>query len=498
MRLLFVFGLMLWLSPPASRAQSSAQPSPLHYEAELGGMATTTDRAPFWLRTNQYGIVPSRGPFGTIRTGLYRTYRPATDTSKTAASRKVDWGFGLNVVGTLGPRDRPETRQLLWPELYGKIRYGKVELFVGRRREVYGLGDTLLTSGFIGWSGNAIPFPKVQIYTPDYIPLRFLKNVLSFKGGYAHGWFTASYIQGVYLHQKFLYGRLGKPNWKVKFYAGLNHQVQWGGRADYLVGTPLAVNGKLPTSFNDYVSLVTGRYPEAISTDQFTDFDGTNRIGNHVGSYDFALEWTRPNRTLTFYHQHLYEDASGLAFQNFPDGLTGIRLHNRLARARFRVERLALEFLTTTNQGGAVFDMAARYQGADNYFNHSQYREGWSYNGRTVGTPFIAPRTEFTTEVNRLEGGGFFPNNRVVAWHLGTQAVVFRNVTLTAKASTSRNFGTFNQRYVPPFRQFSSLLSAQIHPPRWSGIVLTTAFALDQGELYPNTFASYVSVKKSW
>ena len=30
---------------------------------------------------------------------------------------------------------------------------------------------------------------------------------------------------GTYLHQKSLYGRFGKPEWKLKLYGGFNHQV---------------------------------------------------------------------------------------------------------------------------------------------------------------------------------------------------------------------------------------------------------------------------------
>ena len=35
-----------------------------------------------------------------------------------------------------------------------------------------------------------------------------------------------------YLHQKSLYGRFGKPEWKWKLYGGFNHQVFWGNEKD--------------------------------------------------------------------------------------------------------------------------------------------------------------------------------------------------------------------------------------------------------------------------
>ena len=245
--------------------------------------------------------------------------------------------------------------------------------------------------------------------------------------------------------------------------------------------------------------LVTGRYPDAIQNDRFTSFDGENRVGNHVGSYDVALEWNGSRRNWLLYHQHIYDDASGLALQNVPDGLTGLRFLNRSHRnARFRFERLVLEWLSTMDQSGSTFDITARYQGRDNYFNHSQYIQGWSYRGRTMGTPFIAPRAGFTGVVNGFIGGGYFPNNRVRAGHIGIGARFRRGPALTLRASFSRNFGTYNQPYPEPFGQFSGLLSAQWSLGKSSRTVLTTSVALDRGALYPDSFGSFVSLKKSW
>lgn len=492
MRLLYLFSVFF------STVGSVAGQRAIRYVVEGGGLTATPAQTPFWLRTNQYGTIPPRGSFGTVRVGAQRDYPVRSDSLKKKTGR-FNWGFGLYAVANAGAAPSKNNPAVLLPDAYGKIKFGAFELYGGNRREVVGLGDTALTSGFVAWSGNATPFPKIQLHTPHFVPLAFTKNLLAFRVGYAHGWFSNSYVRGSYLHQKYLYGRFGKPGWKVRFYAGLNHQVQWGGRADYLIGTPLAVNGTLPTSFRDYLSLVTGHYPDAIQNDRFTSFDGENRIGNHVGSYDVALEWRGTAHHWLLYHQHLYEDASGLALQNVPDGLTGLRfLNQKMTSVRFRVQRVVLEWLSTTNQSGPTFDQTARYQGGDNYFNHSQYREGWSYRGRTLGTPFIAPRTDFSPTVNAFTGGGFFPDNRVVAWYAGAGGMFRRGPALTVRASYSRNFGTFNQPYRQPFRQLSTLLSAQWRLVGWPGAALTTSVALDRGELFPNSIGSFVSLRKSW
>ncbi|RAJ92559.1 capsule assembly protein Wzi [Larkinella arboricola] len=481
-----------WLGMAPGWAQTAATSWPFKAELELGSMASSSDRLPFWLRTNQYGMVPLQVPFATLRGGIRRDYR--TD-STTTHPRRFDWGAGAYAVANVG-----ETRQGLLPELYVKVRYGQLELWAGRHRELYGIGDSTLSSGFVIWSGNALPIPKVQLQTPDFVPIGgFLKKTVAFRVGYAHGWFNAPYIKGALFHQKYIYGRFGKPHWPFKLYAGLNHQVQWGGHADYLIGSPFAVYGHLPSSFQDYISLVLGRYPKDLVNNQQTTFDGENRVGNHIGSIDYALEWITPRLNTLLYYQHLYEDASGVVLINFPDGLWGIRVRNRAVGPshRFRWKSAVVEWLTTTNQSGPVFDQTAQFQGSDNYFNHGQYREGWSYFGRTIGTPFIAPRADYTPRVREYVGGGFFPNNRIHVWYLGMEAAASQ-VQFSARASFSRNYGSFNEPYAPPFEQFSALLSAQCSLPRLTNTALSMSIAYDQGGLYPKQTGGFLSIKRSW
>jgi hypothetical protein len=467
------------------------------HSVESASIIASSANIPFFLRANQNGTIPLSGSFSSLRLATVKDYQTQTDTLPHQKKR-LDWGVGIKGIATISAPSLYKIPTFLLPEAYLKIKWGKVELLAGKRQEVVGLGDTLLTSGFVVWSGNALPIPKIQIHTPDFVELGFTKKLLAFRAGYAHGWFANSYIRGSYLHQKYLYVRLGKPGWRVRVVAGLNHQVQWGGHADYLVGTPLAVNGHLPTSFQDYLSLITGRYPEALQNDRFTDFDGTNRIGNHIGSYDIAIEWRQSDQNWLLYHQHVYEDASGLALQNVPDGLTGLRFQKtKLSSAKFQLKRWVLEWLQTTNQSGDTFDQTARYQGADNYFNHSQYREGWTYQGRTIGTPFIAPYTELAPDVANL-GGSFFPNNRLTAWYTALEAAFYKGPTIQTRLAYSRNLGTFSKPYPHPFDQFSASVAVRWAVLPVKGLAITVAGAVDQGTLLTRSAGSWISLQKTW
>lgn len=471
----------------------------LQGQVEVGGLLSTADQTPLWLRANQWGTVPLQGDFATVRAAFARPYAP---TDSTRRPRRFDWGVGLYGVANARVGQQPASSATYLPEAYAKLRFGPVELWAGKRREVVGLGDTVLTSGFLIWSGNAPTFPKVQLHTPGYVPVPFTRQFLSFRAGYAHGWFARTYVQGSYLHQKYVYLRLGKPNARFHATAGLNHQVQWAGYADYLVGQSIAVDGRMPGTLRDYFYVITGTYPEAFHNDRLTEFDGENRVGNHIGSIDFAFDWRRKRGRWQFYHQHMYEDASGVAFQNVPDGLTGLSYQRVInPKARFQVRRLALEWLCTTDQTDNTFDFKARFQGADNYFNHVQYRQGWSYQQRGIGTPLVSAITELGSAARTYENAGFFPNNRVIAWYGAVQGGFSNGPSFTLRGSFLRGFGTFIKPYPTPVEQVSALLNVT-WPLRRSGtfrgVALTTTAALDRGELLPVSTAGYVGLQWRW
>ena len=484
--------LLLFLSP-GLLAQSPRKP---RFGAELGGWAAMARPTPFWLRANQWGRAPLQTPAATGRLAVELDYRPVDTTwGFSRKKQRFDWGFGVEGVANA----QPGGAQILLPQAYVKTRFRGLELWAGRRYEFFTLGDSALTSGAYAWSGNALPVPKVQLGLPEYVPLGFLGNFVALRGFYAHGWFNAPYIQGAYLHQKALYGRFGKATGRVNVQLGLNHQVLWGGRADYLRGSTLAVNGQLPRAWSDYVrGVIFGKIPTEFRNDRFTNFDGENRIGNHLGSLDAAVEVRLNRGRMLAYHQHPYEDMTGLLLRNTPDGLYGLRWRpTRPGRgAFFALNAVLAEFLYTKFQAGSTFDLpGSRFKGGDNYFNHSQYIQGWSYFGRALGTPFLSLQTDLRPELQR---GPFFANNRVAAYHVGLEGRVKNKVLLLTKLSYSRNFGTYSLPFEGEIRQFSGLLRLE-WPVGWlGGATLAAHLAHDGGGLLPPTTGAYLSLRKTW
>lgn len=92
----------------------------------------------------------------------------------------------------------------------------------------------------------------------------------------------------------------------------------------------------------------------------------------------------------------------------------------------------------------------------------------------------------------------FFPNNRVDVYYLGAQARYSKSLLLTVRASYSRNFGILQDPFTPARGQFSSLFAAQVPLHKWRNTVINAKLAIDQGELYTNSYSVYFGLKKSW
>ncbi|WP_080237821.1 capsule assembly Wzi family protein [Spirosoma rigui] len=460
------------------------------YHLEVGTMGSS-DQTPFWLRANQYGTVPLQAPAIRLNAGIYADYRKVDSTN---ARRFADWGYGVNVIGNGGA-----TSQLLLPEAYVKGRLGAFEVYAGRRRELVGLVDTLLTTGAYAWSGNALPIPKVQIGLPVFTPIPFTKGVLSVMGAFAHGWFENSdrLIKGSYLHQKYVYGRLGKPTWPFRLYAGFNHNVIWAGSAAPGVLNPaVAVNGQLPSSLRYYPAVILGT--RGTSQDQVVTSFEDNRIGNHLGSIDIAADVTIGSWNAFVYRQFVYDDGSLFYGTNLDDGLNGLRIKNmkQPTGAAFFLRQLTIEYLFTGSQGGDVFVIEdSKRRGRDNYFNHSQFVDGWTYFGRTIGTPFLTPQLEVKSSLPDYGVG--IANNRVSAYHLGVSALLLNKIDLSTRLSISQNAGTYARPYVPIPQQFSGIVTASV-PLNWlGGVAINGSVALDAGGLLPRSVGGYLGIRKT-
>ena len=465
---------------------------------ELGGLFSTDSRTPFWLQANQFGTIPRSGTALTVRGGGAKVWhwgkRDAVSEWRrrhTSSKPSPRWQaeVGAEAVANLG-----SPAQVLLPQAYGAIRYGNWELFAGRRKQYFGLADSTLGTGSYVWSGNALPIPRIQFGLTRFTAVPFTQGWFSILGTYSDGWFENSrpVTSELKLHQKQFYGRLGRPGGKLTLYAGFNHQVQWGGKSPYET-----IDGQMPKGLTNYLHMIIGK--GRADTD-LTNFDSTNRVGNHLGTIDLAFEIDGKNSNWFFYRQNIYEDGSLYYLTSIADGLNGVRIRrkNTGRGSVFSINEIVLEGLYTKSQGGSSFIIEqGTKRGRDNYFNHTQVRDGWSYFDRTIGTPFIPPTSETVWKFPNY-ADSFTSNNRVWVLHAGLRGALFRNLVWSTKLSYSSSGGVYDQPFPETVYQFSGLLSLQTGVPWLGGLLLKGSLATDRGGLYPNTTGISLSLRKEF
>lgn len=477
-----------------------AQHSKMRYEIEAQAIGTTHNVVPFWMRSNQFGSVPSNGASGSFIGRAYKDY----DSTRTSI---FDWAAGIE-----GRANAGKDSELLLIEGFVKVKAGAFQLTAGRTKDVMGLnGDTSLTSGNFSVSGNALGIPKVEISIPNYYRLPILKGLFSIKGNFAHGWVGKQELRNrlwigrdsiighppvsTFLHQKSLYVRFGKDDWRAQLYGGLNHQAYWGNEATYY-GSNYDIS-----EFKNFIHVLTG------TTFENGKVPGS-KVGNHLGSVDIGMNYKFTNLNLAIYRQFFYDAGALGHLANIKDGLTGIAITNQNSGKNLSWKKLLLEVVYSKNQAGEL-ESKITPSGDEDYYNNHIYRKGWTYNDANLGSPFITQRDNGRKDLVN-DPRDFFINNRVFALHFGTE-IVFNHWSKLIKLSFSNNFGTYKTSAI------GSSIGSRRDPPLY-GIFETTkqlsiyiegnrplneswtvgyAAALDRGDLLYNSFGAVLKIKKS-
>lgn len=397
----FIISLLLVVSTQTLHGEAKPDCT-WHLQTQVRFLASDAGYTPFFLRHLQYGNVPFKNPAIQASAWLKKSYDP----QKT-------WDFRYDLEGSawLGAQSDGVLTQA---HLAG--RWKKWELFAGRKREVYGLGDTSLTSGFYAWSGNALPIPKIQFGTYDFID--FAKGHLGIFMTYAHGWLdNQGPVKHGMLHQKTLYGRIGKRGALVQFFGGVNHQVMWSGYS-------LDGNGQIETQFGSgwntyfYVVSLSKKRDKILIDPNAPATESGYQFGAHLGSIDFMLVLQPTWGKIQLYRQSAWETGRIVSLTHINDGLQGLSL--KLPKPG-KISRINLEYLYTANMGSYLSGLSKMLKTIDphaneieSYFNGTH--GGWQYHGKGLGTPFNVFNKESITEE-----GYFYSYNAVKAYTLGME-----------------------------------------------------------------------------
>lgn len=334
----------------------------------FGIKSNPTDLDYWWLEKNNFGIKPANFSF-----------RSSWEL-KTAKTTYI-----INIIA------QDDSEKIYLNESSIKHSFSdKTFLRVGRYYKDFSnyLNDDL-SSGHMLISHNARPMPKIGFVTSKKIKKL---DRLTFDFGIAHGFFDKDdyYIEAPFLHEKFLYMHINK-NKDYQFSLGLVHEAMWAG------ANP---DRDFPSSLKDFLKVIIAEdgFDEGIVTHQ-------NALGSHIAIWDFLFQKRDDEKLLQLYYQHIFEDTSGLRFKNRFDGLWGFEIKNYVPNTNFLVE-----YLVTSSQ------FRNPPYVAESYYRNYQYKLGWSYQGYTLGNPYIEPpEVENHLAVNPVDVIHFGMNGKILS-----------------------------------------------------------------------------------
>jgi len=432
-----------------------------------GGSAGAGDKKPFWNISNQYGRYTTE-PFAA-QAGL------AVESIDSSASY-ISIDYGAEACTRF-----QQNNVILLPKAYLKIKIPFLELWAGRKEEIIGNQDSLLSIGSTVWSRNALPMPKVVLATPGYVDVPFTKGYVEVNGSLGHGWFEGNrYVENVYLHQKQLHMRFG-GDYFINVSGGIIHFAQWGGTS------PDPDYGKLPSDLDAFFRVFFGLKGDSLTVNPN---EAINRLGNHLGSLNYRIDFKTKQYNYALYYQTLFEDNSGMSNLFYRDGILGVSIASKDPDRI--VNRILLEYLHTTYQSGPVHVVNDSIElfGKDNYFNSYIYHNGWTYYGMTLGTPLI------TSPIFNEDGSNEILNNRVLGFHLGLGGMLGK-INYRSYFTYSINKGTYDIPIDPAKHQFSWYLETMF-PSVWRGIDMNLQLAADIGKMYGNNLGINFLFRKTF
>ena len=214
---------------------------------------------------------------------------------------------------------------------------------------------------------------------------------------------------------------------------------------------------------------------------------------HHGGGRGFAVGTRQKNWEGRIYHEHPFDDHSGMIFRNKFDGLWGIEYRSKQAYPI--VGGVVVEFLETRDQSGPfLYDktqqIPIQVSAGDWYYGHAVYN-GWVHRGHTIGNPLLLSPG--------YNGDGYlgFKSSRVEALHIGIDGYITREFDYRFLASLQRGWGNPYVPYVKMEKGFSGLLEVHYAPKALKGWRFGLSAAADGGTLVGNNWALQIGVRKS-
>ncbi len=409
-----------------------------------------TDVLPFWAFTNTNGFLSENSEVGVLAFAKAQYNFSPTDSLR----------IGLGTVARDGFRENVQRGDLYleYANKWFKITAGAKSVEPTKN------GLSTINNNIL-WTGNTRAIPGVEVVSKT-IPLGKKLDIAAEFGHYRLN--DERGTKDTNIHYKRLTLGWNFSN-KSALHVGLRHYAQWAGTT--------ADGQKLPSSFKDYLRVFSGQNGVGIDNPNET----INALGNHLGSYEISYDLDKENIHYSLYHNSLFEDRSGRELNNFPDGVWGLYI---IPKKYKWIKGILYEYVQTVSQSGSPRATIGLNQqsGGDNYFVNSVYTSGWTYEGTTIGLPFVDP--------TRVNGRAF--NNRSIAHHLGVNGC-FGKINFQTKLTYLINLGTYATPFPEREKKILSYLELGYDTEKYGSF--NTIIGADTSNINDNAFAIGVGYK---
>ena len=473
----------------------------VEYEATVMGNGSTGEFAPFYIASNNHGIMPQKNS-ALVRGAVWRDLD---------LSRRFSWGFGVDLIGgwnegadyvaynsdTKSFYTHNEHHDYAWiQQLYGEVKYRGVFLTVGLKEYESAMLDNELTSGDLIQSGNARPIPEVRIGFVDFQNIPFTNGWLQIQGEISYGmmtdddWLADRYgywgnrlALGTWYTYKRCYFRTN-PSQPFSVTLGPQAAGQYRGTTYRYRNGELYRTDERQSKFRDFFDMFIPKTGE----------EGYVK-GNHLGSWDLMARYRfKNNDELKAYFQWPWEDGSGIGKLNVFDGLWGIEYRRSQPGV---VNGVVIEYMDYTNHSGPMhWDsednvgtsiVGTDATGADNYYNNMNYN-GYTHYGMSIGSPM------FRSPLYNQDGWLEYVDNRFRGVHVAVKGNLVKGLEYRVMGSYRKSWGNIFVPRVTPVDCTSAMVELKYTMPKIEGLNLKAQLALDQGKLYGDNFGAMLSV----
>lgn len=481
-----ILTIFCWVTHIAAAQQNN---SILTYQIETSGNISKGPYAPLWFTANRYGLSTNETNSGYLRAGI--------EYKKTL---KHHWQIqaSIDLAGTVN-----QTSDFVIQQAYGDISWRFLTLSIGskERKGVPLRKDERLSSGMMVEGANTRPIPQVRGEIAEYITVPGTKHWLALKGHIAYGMLTDNnwkknfvqvdhdYGKNILYHSKALMFRIGnKEKFPTEFEFGLIDAALFGGeRIRKQKDGSFTMVQKMPNGLKSFLKA----FLPIQSEDKMANVEG-----NHVGSWNFAVNYYLNNWIFRVYLEHYFDDHSQMFWQygRWKDGQLGIDV--ALPKNSF-ISHIVWETMSTKDQTGPIlYDGFAgsfpEYQvsAKDNYYNNGE-ATSWQHWGMGIGNPLLPG------PIYNKDGILMFKSNRVRANHIGIEGNPTKELNYRVLASFTRHWGTYDEPLDKLKKQFSSLYEITFTPISLKGWSISAALGLDRGNYLGNSTGGILTIKKT-